>query len=53
MTVKDSDLSLFKSRLLSPAGRRLVMVVIPPAEPPVTLALGWLLPGGVVSGQPG
>ena len=47
--VKESDLRLLKSRLLSRAGRRLVMVVIPPAGPPVTLTLGWLLPGGVVS----
>ena len=47
--VKETDLKLLKSRLLSRAGRRLVMVVIPPAGPPVTLTLGWLLPGGLVS----
>ena len=47
--VKESDLKLLKSRLLSRAGRRLVMVVVPPAGPPVTLKLGWLLPGGLVS----
>jgi hypothetical protein len=34
-------------------GRRLVMVLIPPAGPPVTLPLGWLLPGGLVSLDPG
>ena len=34
-------------------GKRLVLVVIPPAGPPVTLPLGWLLPGGLVSLDPG
>ena len=30
-----------------------MLVVIPPAGPPVTLPLGWLLPGGLVSLDPG
>jgi hypothetical protein len=29
------------------------MALIPPAGPPITLPLGWLLPGGLVSLDPG
>merc|ERR1719400_1499 len=37
-----------QERLVRRAGKRLVGVVIPPAGPPITLPLGWLLPGGQV-----
>ena len=66
--VTREDLGTMQARLLarqvpvlSPAGvmtccreaRRLVVVVVPPAGPPLTLPLGHLLPGGLVSLQPG
>ena len=45
--VKETDLEMLEQRLDTEA-MRLVMVVLPPAGPPVTIAVGHLLPGGQV-----
>ena len=47
--VKVTDLELLQQRLLKKEARKLVMIIVPPAGPPVTIALGYLLPGGQVS----
>lgn len=47
--VQESDLAMLHQRLLEREARRLVMVCLPPAGPPVMLGLGHLLPGGQVS----
>ena len=47
--VKETDLELLQQRLLEKEARKLVMIIVPPAGPPVTIALGHLLPGGQVS----
>ena len=46
--VRESDLEMLHQRLLEREARRLVMVSLPPAGPPVMLGLGHLLPGGQV-----
>ena len=46
--VKEDDLEMLQQRLLESEAVRLVMVVLPPAGPPVTIAVGHLLPGGQV-----
>ena len=52
--IEESDLDLLHRRLLAKEARRLVMVILPEAGgPPVTLAVGHLLPGGEVSLDPG
>ena len=52
--IEESDLNLLHRRLLEKEARRLVMVIMPLAGgPPVTLAVGHLLPGGEVSLDPG
>ena len=47
--VKESDLEMLTRRMLERRARRLVMVCLPPAGPPVMLGLGHLLPGGQAS----
>ena len=51
--VTREDLGTMQARLLAREARRLVLVVVPPAGPPLTLPLGHLLPGGLVSLEPG
>ena len=51
--VEESDLDLMVRRLLNSEARRLIMLVVPEAGPPVTISVGYLLPGGEVSLDPG
>ena len=46
--VKETDLLEMQRRYLDTEAKRLVMVIIPPAGPAVTIAIGHLLPGTVV-----
>ena len=51
--IQETDLDLMLRRLLDSEAKRLIMVIVPEAGPPVTIGVGHLLPGGEVSLDPG